>query len=990
MKIKIFISKRKPSDDFLEDLAASLRKRGNVEILSQDSMNGQDINAEQEAYARQADVAVFLFSLDSCAPRHGEPEPVTDDPYARLLAGSFSEESYQVAEAEAVRARMQPPLRPPVVLSILLDHTPRPNSPKPDWVPPLDLEKLRGELLKRPATDWLVDYTIEEISPGAHGETKRTDAVLAVSSLIFNCVANQKEKEARRKEEEREAKRKAALATDEELKYLRRSAELWVNGWLHQSSQGGKDDQFGFRPALFLELNVRRMTGDRAVLSLDETLFQRGRSPVVLTGEAGSGKTTTVATTALAMSADWGGSMARQARRVARTRPPGQRGSHLFPVVVRASRMVALARERGLFMADSRMIYDAIGRALLGETVPPDEAIAYAEERTGVLSYAVFIDGLDEVDNFKDERNVRLAAASLHADLNEGMVILTRRSGEGIDADFEWLELLQPSPRQARSYVVRASGGDHEAARFAARKALALMREPDGRDILNKPLSLSAFMGLIQEREVVEKPSDLVPHTIQFQLREEVTGYGPEKLEPVLGALAMAISCSQGDRVSREAALKCVAQAAPAQGLASDDRTAKAVLGAILKGGLLIEDKTSPVYAMSFRIATYREVMAGRHLAALFTAEDARLPQDAQPRRLGAVVRRAIRDGLRGPPLHRMLRACLDKARSGDVTEPEFRSDWLTHTARALSDINGAERAGTPELAQLALDVEAAFAAESPSWSPPLRDRVLEALFGLAGQDDPAAHAAAIGAMRARILPNWTPWVRWPHPTDDGGELWLGAAPVDAASFAAFLQDHEPRAPSPAPAGGASSKDDRWGPASRPDAPVVGVTWDEAVRYARHATEEARRSGDIGADEILRLPTLGEWRSIMAALSGDGSYPWGSDHDGPEIVNRFSVPPDRPSSCGAFESYGLESLYDFGSNVRCWLIPDRDGEAVWPPRLRDDEDPRGGGGSWMRPLRYCHFRDSSEPRRRNTRENDLGLRLVRVRGDRAAYDSRRI
>lgn len=975
--IKIFISKRKASDSFLDDLMERLNTEPDLQVLSQADMQGDDLDKSQVEYANRADVAVFLFSLESCAPAKGEAAEDRLDPYAGLLTGFHTPVSCQVDEAEAVGRRARDHEAAPKVISVFLDVYERAQGRRPSWAPRLDVAALSQELAKRPQTQWLTKRSIVPVTPGGQETAARTDAVEVVVEAIMRCVSD--------------LRVRVGLDAPEQA-YLERESENWVNGCLHEDLSGTQNSLIDFAPSRFLELGVRRTIKGSPLLPVHEALFQRGRHPVILLAEAGSGKTTSVATAALTMAARWGGAMERQARRIVRQRPFPMNGPRHVPVVLRASRVAAQARARNVFSESSDMLYDAIGVLLLGQETPPRAAIDYARLRRSILPYAVFIDGLDEIDNFKIERVLRKAAASLHADLEDkgGTVALTRRSGEQLDDEFDWLELQRPTPSQARRYVLRACGGDKRLARHAARKALSLMRGPEGVEIMSKPLSLSAFMGLVHEGAVVEQPSDILAHTIHVKLREDVTGYAPKDLEPILNALALAVSFGAGeDGLSRAEVLQSVERDAEALGLLTDGVTPQALLKVILKSGLLIEDRPAPdVVTLRFRIAAYREVMASARLREVFEAGGDALPVGVQPRRLAPVAVRAILKGMRGPPLHRLLRACLANLDAGIVREAEFRSDWLTHTARMLAAIGADERARDAELVRITGEVEAAYVADSPSWTPPLRDRVLEALYALVRQDDPVAHAAALEDMRARLFPEGAHWAPWPHPTENGQPAWLAAAPVTVAAFRAFMHEtgalqQMTRAQFTSFAYAAVN----WGGDDRADIPVVGVTWDEAVRFAQHLTQKARREGRIGDGEILRLPTLGEWRGFMAFMSNGRRYPWGMDEEEEHTVNRLGNGLDWPSSSGAYDSYGLHGLYDFGSNVCCWLIPDRDGQDVWPPRL-DGVDPRGGGGSWMKDLRFCDIADTSAYRSASARESDLGLRLVRTTGAAALYGSR--
>jgi gamma-glutamyl hercynylcysteine S-oxide synthase len=146
--------------------------------------------------------------------------------------------------------------------------------------------------------------------------------------------------------------------------------------------------------------------------------------------------------------------------------------------------------------------------------------------------------------------------------------------------------------------------------------------------------------------------------------------------------------------------------------------------------------------------------------------------------------------------------------------------------------------------------------------------------------------------------------------------------------------------------------------------PVVGVTWHDAVAYCTWLTRQLRESGEIGNDEIVRLPTDREWE--LAATRGDGrEYPWGDEwREGhcnsreagvgtTTPVGQYSPQGDSPFGCA-----------DMVGNVWEWTSSsDEDGCQVM----------RGGSFNLNQEFARCAFRLGDYP---DTPWKDYGFRYV--------------
>lgn len=108
--------------------------------------------------------------------------------------------------------------------------------------------------------------------------------------------------------------------------------------------------------------------------------------------------------------------------------------------------------------------------------------------------------------------------------------------------------------------------------------------------------------------------------------------------------------------------------------------------------------------------------------------------------------------------------------------------------------------------------------------------------------------------------------------------------------------------------------DTRW---NAPNQPVVNVSWYEAEAYCAWLTEHLRAAGEIGRNEVVRLPKESEWEH--AARGRDGrTWPWGPEWD-PARVNTAEGQVGRTTSVGIYPD-GVSSFgaLDMAGNVLEW------------------------------------------------------------------------
>ena len=205
--------------------------------------------------------------------------------------------------------------------------------------------------------------------------------------------------------------------------------------------------------------------------------------------------------------------------------------------------------------------------------------------------------------------------------------------------------------------------------------------------------------------------------------------------------------------------------------------------------------------------------------------------------------------------------------------------------------------------------------------------------------------------------------------------FWLDRYEVTNRQFRVFAQEtnHRTEAESYGWSGVFSEKDESWrpvtgaswrhptGPGSsiedRLDHPVVQLSWNDAVAYARWAGK--------------RLPTEAEWEWAARGGSDQGPFPWGADlNPGKqhmanlwqgffplrhEVLDGFRT----TAPVGSFPANGY-GLYDMAGNVWEWTRDwYRNDYYRHSNGARDPAGPAKGservirGGSWMCSVNYC-------------------------------------
>lgn len=158
---------------------------------------------------------------------------------------------------------------------------------------------------------------------------------------------------------------------------------------------------------------------------------------------------------------------------------------------------------------------------------------------------------------------------------------------------------------------------------------------------------------------------------------------------------------------------------------------------------------------------------------------------------------------------------------------------------------------------------------------------------------------------------------------------------------------------------------------SKPDQPVVGVSWNDAVVYCLWRSS----NGDL-----VRLPTEAEWERAARGRYPASDYPWG-DEIPAWIPNGGRGPLEGPWQVGRGDPNDF-GLYGIAANIHEWC-------ADWHSRTYYSESPRRNptgapsgtrrasrGGSWRHAVTISRnaARSKLDPSYRYT---DYGFRLAR-------------
>jgi serine/threonine-protein kinase len=190
--------------------------------------------------------------------------------------------------------------------------------------------------------------------------------------------------------------------------------------------------------------------------------------------------------------------------------------------------------------------------------------------------------------------------------------------------------------------------------------------------------------------------------------------------------------------------------------------------------------------------------------------------------------------------------------------------------------------------------------------------------------------------------------------------FWIGQHPVTNEAYGRFLAAAGHREPS-------YWRNSRF---NKPDQPIVGVDFRDALAFCAWATKAAA----FDDDRVITLPTEAEWEYVARAAGGDGQlreYPWGNKPPTPQLAIFDSAGPapvgGRPAGATPL------GVHDLAGNVWEWCLdPAEPPESAAPRAVR--------GGSWISDGRSLRAADRGWGRP-GGRDGSLGFRVV-CRGSR--------
>jgi formylglycine-generating enzyme required for sulfatase activity len=640
-----------------------------------------------------------------------------------------------------------------------------------------------------------------------------------------------------------------------------------------------------------------------------------------------------------------------------------------------------------------------------GVPLPLDEILGPALVNGKVL---LLLDGLDEVKN-PEHRHLLVERVkdfySFHKDAGNKFVLTSRIVGyrevrpeapglaEATLVDLEDEEIEVFIERWTAALERAASGATAVAELDAAREReelLAAVRENPGvRALATNPLLLTILA--VMKRQGVSLPERRVAlyqtcvETLlrHWNLARSLSGRSVAVLDEVevlkiLAPLALWMhEVAPGIGLVREWDLRQKLEAlCRDRGEPDAEGAARRFLDDVHKGTALLLDRGGGQYG--FIHLTFQEYLAGVALAKLAEQEVAPLVtaladhvDDAAWREvlllaigyLGIVQKRDVAAGA-------VLEKLIQQA-------PEPPGAAVVLAGRAVADM----RAGgvTPACRQKVVEE---LLTTMRSDRVDARRRA-EAGFALAELGDPRVEVMTLDGMEFCRVPAG-PFRMGSEADDEAGydderpahdldvpyKYCLGRYPVTVAQFRTYAEE----------SGQFQDRDRLKGPAN---APMVRVSWDEALAFCRWLTVRWRDLGRIEPGWGVALPSEAEWEK--AARGEDGRiYPWGPDPD-PNRMSYAETGIGAPSPAGCFplgaSPYGCEEM---SGNVWEWTRSLWGKNFSYPYQIEDGRENLEASSEALRVLRggafisdswvvRCAFRHGFEPWGRSW---GVGFRLV--------------
>lgn len=127
--------------------------------------------------------------------------------------------------------------------------------------------------------------------------------------------------------------------------------------------------------------------------------------------------------------------------------------------------------------------------------------------------------------------------------------------------------------------------------------------------------------------------------------------------------------------------------------------------------------------------------------------------------------------------------------------------------------------------------------------------------------------------------------------------------------------------------------------------PRIGTIWYEANAFTNWLTKKSRLLGLIPADEEIRLPTESEWESAARGPEGNWDFPWGNDFN----YEYCNVAELRSTSAVGILQKGasFEGVHDLVGNAWSWCLTKWSSDVTLQNNAPEGKEERVyRGGSW--------------------------------------------
>lgn len=156
---------------------------------------------------------------------------------------------------------------------------------------------------------------------------------------------------------------------------------------------------------------------------------------------------------------------------------------------------------------------------------------------------------------------------------------------------------------------------------------------------------------------------------------------------------------------------------------------------------------------------------------------------------------------------------------------------------------------------------------------------------------------------------------------------------------------------------------------NKPNQPVIGITWYEALAYCRWLTQMLIREHELERGHEIRLPSIAEWEYAASGSDRERLYPWGDVwHD--DCANTREINVERTTPVGIFPKGATpEGILDLAGNVWEWCL-----DSHLSPNLKSAK-----GGSWKSDYYNTQCSFSTGFIKHGWAQYTLGFRIIKAK-----------